>query len=94
MYVTTSRCWPAELPNSTSLYVHKTHNQNHDNVITYSYITLVKELSITIYVAIYIDMQLTGYIVCMHVSTLGPGPLCQHNFKHNRSLKALSIMLA
>ena len=25
---------------------------------------------------------------------LGPGLLCQHNFEHNRSLKALSIMLA
>ena len=25
---------------------------------------------------------------------VGPGLLCQHNFEHNRSLKALSIMLA
>ena len=23
---------------------------------------------------------------------LGPGPLCQHNCEHNRSLKALSII--
>ena len=30
----------------------------------------------------------------LRFSIIGPGLLCQHNFEHNRSLKALSIMLA
>ena len=36
-----------------------------------------------------------GIPITVHTTLqLGPGLLCQHNFEHNGSLKALSIILA